>query len=581
MYDLLFHRATIVDGSGKLQFTGDLAVKGDKIAAIGQLEGATARRVIDAKDLVLCPGFVDIHSHADTVVFRDNARDLVEPLLRQGITTFVGGNCGMGVAPLPPTPFQGFIDSYLEAFLAENIRPKVEWNSMGEFMAFLDRKGVPCNTALLAPHGILRLTAMGSQARHAKADEITHMCRQLEQCMDDGAFGMSTGLQYFPGSQSETGELIDLARVLARYDGRFTSHLRSYSATLRQAVDEAVLVAQEAGVHTQISHLFWIPDFGDTLNKLFRGVVKLGSAAYEHVKFPVPIDSVASQVLKKIDRLNTSGAARMGIDAMPTSAGFTHLLAFFPPWVFAVSDRKEILAGLRDKRLRKKMLRDIEKGDTRAWPHDRDDTWSMNFFKMMGWSGVSIMSVPSEKNRRLEGMNLVEIGKLWKMHPFDAACELLLQEDGKVLVFETLTHPGDDFIEESVLAPMADPNTSIVTDSILMPFGLPSHLLYDCYPKFIGTYIRDKQVISLERGIRKCTGLSVDSLGIKKRGYLKDGYFADLVLFDLNTIRSNSTFRDPKNSPDGVKMVVVNGEVVVDGEKYYKDALAGHVLRRQ
>jgi N-acyl-D-amino-acid deacylase len=580
MFDLIFENATIVDGSGKLRYTGDLAVTGEKIAALGRLSQAKAKRRIDATGRVLCPGFIDIHSHADTVVFRDNAADLFAPLLRQGITTFVGGNCGMGIAPVPKTPHDEFIDSYHEAFMAENIRDKLVWDDMAGFLEFLDGTGVPINTALLVPHGILRIGAVGPATRKATRDEIDLMASWLEQGMEQGAFGMSTGLQYFPGSQSDTGELLDLARVVARYDGRYTSHLRSYSATLDKAVAEAVTIGQEAGVHTQISHMFWIPDFGPLANKAFRAVAHAGSKLHKHVKFPVPADSVATAVLAGLEKLRQAGDARVSVDVMPTSAGFTHLLAFFPPWVLASKNKAEIIAKLKDKGARRRMRRDIEKGDTRAWPHDGNDTWSMNFFKMMGWSSVSIMSVVSEKNRHLQGMNLVQIGKEWKMHPFDVACELLLQEDGKVLAFETLTHPGDEFVEASMLGPLVDPNTSIVTDSILMSFGLPSHLFYDCFPKFLGTYVRDKKAVSLEDGVRKCTGLSADSLGIERRGYLREGYFADLVMFDLDKVRSNSTFMDPRRNPDGIEMVVVNGQVVVDGETYYKDALAGHVLRK-
>lgn len=581
MFDLLFRNATLVDGSGALPFTGDLAVSGDRIAAMGRLPEAKAHRVIDAAGLVLSPGFIDIHSHADTVAFRETAADLYGPMLRQGITTFVGGNCGLGMAPLPDSPHRPSIDSFHEAFLAEDMRPHIHWSGVGEFMAYLDQKGMPLNMGLLLPHGILRLAAVGPETRHARRDEIELMSRWVDEGMQQGALGLSTGLQYFPGSQSDTGELIDLARVVARYDGRFASHLRSYSSTLRRAVNEAVTVAQEAGVHAQISHLFWIPDFNDTLNAAFRGIVKAGSALYKHVKFPVPTDSVPAEVLRQVDRLRETGDARIAVDAMPTSAGFTHLMAFFPPWVLAARDTNEIIARLRDKKMRKKMRRDIEKGDTHAWPHDRDDTWSMNFFRMLGWDGIWIMSVPSEPNKHLEGKSLRQVGKIWNMDPFDAACELLIQEQGKVLAFETLTTPGDDFIETSLLAPMGDRNTSIVTDSILMGFGLPSHLFYDCFPKFIGRYVRDKKTVSLEQGIRKCTGLSADSLGITQRGYLKEGYFADLVLLDLETIDTNSTFLDPRNDPDGIKLVVVNGQVAVDEKTYYKDALAGRVLRKR
>jgi N-acyl-D-amino-acid deacylase len=579
MYDLLFRRASVVDGSGKLPFIADLAVAGDKIAALGDLTGAKARRVVDARGLYLTPGFIDIHSHADMALFRDEAADLFEPLLRQGITTFVGGNCGTGVAPIHDTPFRHFVDEYLEAFTAIDLRPVTQWSTVAQYMERLETQGVPINVGLLAPHGLMRLAAMGAARRHANRDEIAQMSRWLEEAMEQGALGLSTGLQYVPGSLSDTGELIDLARVVSRRGGVFTSHLRSYTATLDQAVDEILLINSETGAPVQISHLFWCPDMGPTLNKMFRGVVKTGSAIYKYVKFPVPSDSAAGQVLQNIDKLRRSGR-QIGVDGMPTSSGFTHLMAFFPPYVFAAGSRAKVVEMLKDKKTRRKVRHDIEHGDTHAWPHDGDSNWSMNFMKIMGWGGISIMSVPSEKNRHLQGKNLIEIGKMWKMHPFDAACELLIQEEGKVLVFETLTYPGDDFVETSVLATMSDPEVSIVTDSILMGFGLPSHLFYDCFPKFFQRYVREKKAVTIEDGVRKCTSLPAASLGVKKRGLLQTGYFADLVLFDLDTIKTNSTAHDPRHNPEGIKIVAVNGKIVVEGDKYDKKAAAGKVVRR-
>jgi N-acyl-D-amino-acid deacylase len=579
MYDLLFQRADIVDGSGKLPFVGDLAVQGDKIVALGDLTGATAKRVIDARGLALTPGFIDIHSHADVAIFRDNAAALVEPLMQQGITTFIGGNCGMGVAPMPATPYRELIDDYQEAFTASNLRPLIHWTSLGEFMAGLDGQGVPMNVGLLAPHGILRIAAMGGAGRHAKRDEVAQMARWLEEALDEGAFGLSTGLQYVPGARSDIGELIDLARVVARRGGVFTSHLRSYTATLDKAVDEVVTILHETGAPVQISHLFWCPDYGPTINKMFRGVVNVGSAVYKRVKFHLPFDTAAGHVLAKIDGLRRNGD-RISVDGMPTAAGFTHLLAFFPPYVFSAGSRAKIVDMLRDKATRRRIRRDIEQGDTFAWPHDGENTWSMNFMKIMGWGGVSIMSVPSEKNRHLEGLTLPELGKLWKMHPFEAACELLIQEDGRVLVFETLTYPGDDFVETSVLATIRDPNVSIVTDTIPMGFGRPSHLTYDCYPKFFQRYVREMKAVTLEDGVRKCTGLPAESLGVRRRGFLRRDYFADLVLFDPQTIKSNSTTREPRQFPDGIKVVAINGKIAVEDGHCDPATLAGQVLRR-
>ena len=578
MFDLLIRNAEIFDGTGKPRYQADLAVKNGKIAEIGQLPEAKAKRVVDGRGLFLMPGFVDIHSHSDMILHKENLVELVEPLLRQGITTFVGGNCGMGFAPVPEQN-RDFIHAYWEAYTADDLRQSVQWETMGEFMSYLDNRGVPLNTALLAPHGILRLGAVGPETRHAHPDEIKLMARWLEQAMDEGALGLSTGQQYFPGSQSDNLELIDLGRVVSRRRGVFTSHLRSYSATLPQAVNEVLQVAEQADVPVQISHLFWIPDQGPLLNTITRNAAKLGSEIYRHVEIPVPLHLAAQKMIENIRDRREKGNLRVGIDAMPTSAGFTHLMAFFPPWVLQAGNRQEIINKLRDKKLRRRMRRDIEKGDTRAWPHDQNDTWSMNFFKIMGWGTAFIMSVPSEKNRHLEGKNLIEIGKMWKMHPFDAACELLLQEEGRVLVFETITHPGDDFVERSVYASMADPNVSIVTDAILMGFGRPSHLFYDCYPKFFQKYVRDLGMVTWETGVRKCTGLSADSLGLRGRGYLKRGYAADLVLMDPTTVCTHSTFEKPNVFPDGIRLVAVNGQAVVDEKGYHGDLLAGEVIR--
>lgn len=579
MFDLLFRNATIVDGTGRPRLEADLAVQDGKIAEIGKLpEDARAKRVIDGKGLFLTPGFVDVHSHADMVSYRDDHVDLMEALIRQGITTFVGGNCGLGLAPVPENN-QEFNHTYWEGFTARKVHEEIDWKTMGEFLSTVERKGLALNMGVLAPHGILRIGAVGPDTRHATPDEVNKMGRWLDQAMEEGALGLSTGLQYFPGSQSHTTELIDLARIVSRRGGVFTSHLRSYSATLPQALEEVMLVGREAAVPVQVSHLFWVPDVSPLVNKLTRMALKAGSALSKIVDFPAPLDFEAAKLLAGINKRREAGEVRIGIDAMPTSAGFTHLLAFFPPYVFQARNKDEIIEKMNTKKMRKKIRRDIEKGDTKAWPHDKDNTWSMNFFKIMGWGTAFIMNVGSEKNRHLEGMNLVDIAKMWKMHPFDAACKLLIEEDGKVLVFNTVTHPGDDFIERSLYTTLADSHVSIVTDSVLMGFGRPSHLFYDCYPKFFQRYVRELGLVSWEDGIRKCSGLSADSLGIGDRGYLKRGLAADLVLFDPQAIGTNSTFENPDRKPDGIRLVAINGQVVLEGDRYSGSLKAGKVLR--
>ena len=577
-FDVLFKNATVVDGSGRFPYTADVAVSGEKVAVIGDIDKAEAKRVIDAKGKVLCPGFIDIHSHADMTIPRENHAEILEPLIRQGITTFVGGNCGMGFAPLVDTPMRKAQLEYFQGFTGADQRENIHWDSLGEFLDYMDELHPVMNFGLLAPHGVIRLGTIGAAKRLANREEVSQMTGMLRECMEAGALGMSTGLQYFPGSQCDTEELIELGRVLYEYDGVMTSHLRSYSDTLELAIDELKEIIRKTGIRGQISHLFWLPDTGKVGNWLTRRAAKLGSKIYERVKLPIPLDAAVAKLLDGIDREIQDGLP-LGIDGMPTSAGFTHLIAFFPPWVIE-DEIMQVLERLKDPALRKRMRNDIENGRS-IWPHREDDTWSMNLLKILGYEGAFIMSVVTEKNKHLEGKNLVEVGKIRGQHPFDAACDLLLEEDGRVLVFETVTRPGDDFVERSLFATMKSRNVSIVTDTILMGYGRASHLFYDCYPKYIARYVRDYKSVSLAEGIRKCTSLPASQLQLKKRGEVREGYFADLVMFDLTSIDTKSSFEKPDVYPQGIETVLINGKVVFDENGYHPEPRSGRVIRRE
>lgn len=576
-FDIIFEYPLVVDGSGKRPYRADVGIKDRKVSAIGQLDDAKADRRINAIGKVLCPGFIDVHSHTDLSIHLPEHPQLLEPLIRQGITTFVGGNCGMALAPLNGEHKKP-VNDLIEGFTGRDQSEVIDWETVGEFMDTVEKRGVLLNMGMLAPHGIMRINQMGLAKKLASSEEIEGISVLLRDSLEAGALGMSTGLQYFPGSQSDTRELIELAHVVKEYDGVYTSHLRSYSNTLGLALDEIKEITRKAGVPGQVSHLFWVPHVNDVIDPIIRKAAKLGSKIYEYIKLPIPLDLAVADMLGKLGKEVDQGL-QLGIDGMPTSAGFTHLLAFFPPWVLQDNIEK-ILARIANPVQRKKMREDIEKGES-TWPHRDDRTWSMNFFKLMGWDGAFVMAVVSEKNKKFEGLNFVQIGKILKKHPFDAACDLLLEEKGRVLVFETVTHPGDDFVERSLFATMKDPNVSIVTDTILLGYGRPSHLFYDCFPKFISRYIRDYKSVSLQEGIRKCTSLPASQLGIKKRGTITEGYWADLVLFDFDTIETHSTFDKPDVFPSGIECVTINGKVVLDQDGYHPEPKAGQVIRRQ
>jgi N-acyl-D-aspartate/D-glutamate deacylase len=574
--DTIIRNGTIIDGSGAPGFRGDVAIEGGKISDIGALDAPEGVEIIDAAGRVVCPGIIDVHSHADLSVYRADHTDLLEPLVRQGITTFIGGNCGLSLAPIG----DDHVDlhrHYIEAFVALDFEKDVQWKGMGEFLDTLDKRGTMLNCAILAPHGLLRIDALGFDARLARDDEVERMAAALERAMDEGAIGLSTGLQYFPGLGSDTRELVRLGAALKKYDGIFTSHMRSYTHTLANAFAEVVEVAEKNQIRAQVSHLHYIPYMGPlspVLQRTGRALARLS----KRFTVPLPLDLAPAREINKLDRLRERGT-NVRVDAMPTTTGFTHMFAFFPPWVLQGS-ADDVALRLFDPAARAEMVRSIEQGPLR-WPHRERDNWTLNLMKIIGWPGMRIMSVQTEKNKRFEGRTLISIAEEQKKSPIDAACDLLIEEAGKILVFFSYAEPEDSFTEQINTTSMKHPEVHISTDTILMGFGKPSYLFYSTYPKFLGRYVREKKWLSLETAVRKITGLAADHFALKNRGYVRKGYAADLLVFDPDTIAPGSTFEDPVGFPIGIDHVFVNGAHMVNRGAVDKSALSGEVIRNR
>jgi len=574
MFDALLRGGTVVDGTGRPGISADVGIEGDRITLVGRANGAAARKEIDASGKVVCPGFVDPHSHADLTMYREDHETLLAPLVRQGITTFVGGNCGMALAPLQDKN-RAAIATYLEFFTQTDFS-RAPWRTTGEFFNVAESQGLLLNSAVLAPHGLLRIAETGADTRGATDDEVERMAVALEQALDEGAAGLSTGLQYWPGNQSDTRELVRLGRVLKKYGGVFTSHLRSYSNTLDKAIDEVVEVARENDIAGQISHIFWVPDYG-RLGPVVRKVIRGLAALSKYWTVPLPLYVPQQQRIDQMMRARKCGA-RVSMDIMPTTTGFTHMLAFFPPWSLE-GGRERVVERLRDPAQRRRIRQSIEHGKM-AWPHTGPDAWSLNLFRLMGWECARIMAVATERNKPLEGRSLVDIARDRKVHPFDAACDLLLEEDGHVLVFESMAEPDDAFTERSTFAGLRHPEVMISTDTILMGMGKPSSLFFGCYPFYLGRYVREKKLLPLETAIRKCTGLAAEHFNLRGRGKVESGAFADIVVFDPRTIASHACFKDPEQAPVGIEHVFINGRHVVEGDTFRGDLKAGRLLRR-
>lgn len=579
LFDLILENALVVDGSGKEPYKADVGIAGARIEKIGDLKESEAAKRIDAGGRVVCPGFIDVHSHADLTMFREDASELLSPLVRQGITTFVGGNCGMSLSPITDENREG-LKTYLEVFTQMDFDAAIQWKSMGEFMDHMDKKGLLLNMALLVPHGMLRISALGLEDKPADTAAMATMKGLLEESMEAGAFGLSTGLQYFPGLFSDTEELIKLSEPLSRYGGIFTSHLRSYtSTTLGKAIDEVGEVARANGIRGQASHVMSVPWAGPLHPLALKGLKWMCNHPDLALK-AIPgfaLDMSMNVVLKRLEK-NRRAGADIAMDIMPTTCGFTHLLAFFPPWVLS-GGREKVLARISDPELRKEILRDIEKGKP-IWPHRGKNNWSMNFIRLLGWDAVTVMAVHGDKNKHLEGRLFTDIAKEQGKHPFDVMCDLLLEEDGKLLVFESMSEPDDAFSERYTFPALEDPQTMITTDTILMGMGKPLYLFYGCYPKFIGRFVNEKKLVSLPEAIRRCTSLPAEFFGIEGRGLVKEGFYADLLMMDAQAFRTNAVFREPERYPEGLEMVLINGLPVVEDGSVVPETQAGTMLRK-
>jgi N-acyl-D-amino-acid deacylase len=579
MFDTIFENGTIIDGSGGAPYRADVGLQGSTLRAIGDLKDAEAGKRLDIQGKTVCPGFIDVHSHADLAFFRDDHDQVLAPLVKQGITTFVGGNCGMALAPVTEENRDG-IKTYLEVFTQMDFDNDIRWDTMGSYMEHMDEKGMLLNTAQLVPHGVIRISASGMNDRPANAEEIDFMARLLDESMEAGAFGLSTGLQYAPGLQSDTPELVAVAAPLSRHEGIFTSHLRSYTNTsLNKAIDEVAEVARKNNIQGHISHIFSVPWTGPIHNislKVIKWLARHGETAVKLLPDAL-LDAEMNKILKQVAVIRQSGC-RLTMDAMPTTAGFTHLLAFFPPWALTGS-KEDVLKRAMDRVTRKEMLNDIQYGRP-VWPHRGKNDWSLNLIRQMGWDALTVMAVHSDKNKHLEGRRFTEIADEQKKHPFDVMCDLLIEEDGRVLAFESISDPDDPFTERYTYPALKDPKTMITTDTILLGMGKPSYLFHGCYPKFIGRYANQLKLLDLPAAIARCTSLPAEEFGIKHRGLVKEGYYADLLVMEAENFRTKADFNEPTHDPEGLDMVFINGQQVTDNNQMTCDKLPGMMLRK-
>lgn len=503
----------IVDGTGQEGFYGELLIDNKKITHVGVAVEETYDLAIDAKGHVIAPGFIDTHSHSDLALLTGS---LVKPKIFQGITTEVLGQDGIAMAPLPTE----YINDWRKNIAGlDGDSDSINWHykDTAGYIQALKAAGLGVNAAYLAPHGNIRMEAMGLENRVATDEELDAMKKILRRELDAGALGLSTGLIYIPCAFADKKELIELCKVTAEKDGVFVVHERSEANQIISSMEEVIDIGRQSGVKVHFSHF-----------KI------CGKNNWDKI----------NQVIELLEKAKKEGI-KVSFDQYPYTAGSTMLSVILPPWVHD-GGTQALLDRLKDTDIRKKITDEV---------FEENSTWD-NFVEFAGLEGIYITSVKTDENKETIGKNLVELGKLKNKEPLEAVFDLLVQEENAVGMID---YYGS---EEHVVRFLQRPEQNVCTDGLLG--GKPHPRVYGSFPRILGKYVREEKIMSLEEAIYKMTGRPSEVFNLKERGKIKPGFYADLVIFDRETIQDTATYTEPVQFPIGIEYVFINGAIVIE-----------------
>ena len=530
-FDIVILNGHVIDGTGSPWYAADVGIRDGKIAAIGRLAGAQAKQTVDAKGKVVAPGFIDMLGQSELTV-------LVEPTLPskifQGITTELTGEGG-SVAPLN--------DAIVKADKVDYDHFKVtpDWRTFAQYFARVEKQGLGINMAHLVGATQVRRMVLGDEDKQPTAADLDRMKALVREAMEQGAFGVSTSLQYPPAPYAKTEELIALAAEASKYGGIYATHMRSEAGTVLQALDEAIRIGREANIPVEIWH-----------------VKAAGKRNWGRMK----------DIVAKIEQARREGID-ITADTYAYTAWFNSFSAFIPPWAHDGGDEK-LLARLKDPATRQRIKNDMLAPDDKGW----DNEWQ----EIPGPEAVLIGAVQNPELKSIQGKTLADIAALWKTDPIDTIFDILIKDHAftYVAVF--------GMSEPDVALAVAQPWVAFNNDSQgTAPTGLlgqehPHPRAYGTFPRLIRKYVREDKLLTLEDAIRKMTSLAAQKLRLADRGVLKAGMWADVVVFDAATITDKSTFAQPNQLAEGMDYVLVNGVPVIAGGKA-TNARPGKVLR--
>jgi len=530
-FDILIKGGTIIDGTGNKSFKKDIAIVKGKINKIGKVK-KNMENLLNAEGMIISPGFIDIHNHVDHGIL---AFPYAENYIMQGVTSCVVGNCGLSMAPVN---FDNliYLKRYLSQFLETSYNYSWDWKTLKEYFEKVRIQGTSVNIAPLVGQGTIRIAVKGFKTSKTSKEEMKKMKKLLSQSLEDGAFGMSTGLIYPPGSYSTTEELIELSSVLKNYNALYATHMRSESDKLVEALKEAIKIGEENKIAVEISH------------HKAEGKTNWG-------KVNTTLELMEKARLRGVD---------VNCDVYPYLAGQTTITSLLPPWVLE-GGIEEMLKCLKSMKIRKVIKNDIIEGNE----------WE-NVIQLIGWKNIIISKCPLDK--KYEGKSLEEILKEKNKFdkPYDGFFKWLLEIQGEAIINEF------SMDERDVKEVISNPLSSICSDAwVTGPSGSgkPHPRAYGTFPRIIKKYVMEDKLITLEDAIRKMTLLPSSKIGLKKRGIIKEGFYADLVIFDPNNIKDKATYNKPRQYPEGIKYVIVNGRIVVKNGKL-TGVKSGEILKR-
>ena len=525
MLDIVIRNGKIIDGSGNPWYGADVAVDAGQIVEIGRVN-AKAKKTIDAAGRVVCPGFIDMHAHPDLTLFYKEVQDYK---LRQGVTTEVGGNCGFTAAPLYAKTAEEL--RKFMAFITPPSGVDWDWSTFDDYLQKVSDSSPATNLIPLVGHGTIRIAVMGVEQRPPTPNELSEMEMLVDAAMESGAYGISTGLVYVPGNYAQTDEIVALAKVVSRYGGIYATHMRDEGENLIASVEEAITISQDADIPVQISH-------HKAAGKLNHGKVNESLGVIQCAR----------------DR-----GLDVTVDQYPYSASSTTLQAILPPWSQEGGIGK-IVERLQDEATRFKI---------------QEQTLNSHGETRMGGmlDEILITEVKSQKNRVCVGKTLKQISDLWNRESINVAFDLLIEEDCAVGMV-SFSMSDDD-----VKTVMRSPVTMIGSDGLYQA-GNPHPRVYGTYPRVLGKYVREEEVINLETAIRKMTAFPSQKLGLNKKGLSRIGFDADLVIFNPSTVKDQATYLDSHQYPVGIDYVIVNGQVAVS-EGQFTGRTAGVVMSKK